>query len=182
MSTADAGPVRELRLVVTAHDYDDAVRFYRDVLGLPERESYSSPDGRVMILEAGRATLEIADPAQAEFIDRVEVGRRVAGHIRVAFEVADSGATMAALEAAGADCPRTADPHAVAIDECPARGPGGSAAHAVHGAATRRLTAGRRAAQASVAGVELRASSCSAQAMTSAMLMTGVRSSSPSAA
>ena len=102
MSTADAGPVRELRLVVTAPDYDDAVRFYRDVLGLPERESYSSPDGRVMILEAGRATLEIADPAQAEFIDRVEVGRRVAGHIRIAFEVADSGATMAALEAAGA--------------------------------------------------------------------------------
>ena len=102
MSTEDAGPVRELRLVVTAPDYDDAVRFYRDVLGLRERESYSSPDGRVMILEAGRATLEIADPAQAEFIDRVEVGRRVAGHIRVAFEVADSGATMAALEAAGA--------------------------------------------------------------------------------
>jgi predicted enzyme related to lactoylglutathione lyase len=102
MSTFDAGPVSELRLVVTAPDYDDAVRFYRDVLGLPERESYSSPDGRVMILEAGRATLEIADPAQAEFIDRVEVGRRVAGHIRVAFEVADSGATAAALEAAGA--------------------------------------------------------------------------------
>ena len=87
---------------MTASDYDDAVRFYRDVLGLSERESYSSPDGRVMILEAGRATLEIADPAQAEFIDRVEVGRRVAGPIRIAFEVADSGATMAALEPAGA--------------------------------------------------------------------------------
>ena len=85
-----------MRLVVTAADYDEAVRFYRDVLGLPERESYASPDGRVMILEAGRATLEIADPAQAEFIDRVEVGRRVAGHIRVAFEVADSRATTRA--------------------------------------------------------------------------------------
>jgi lactoylglutathione lyase len=102
MTTPDPNPVSELRLVVTAPDYDEAVRFYRDVLGLPERESYSSPDGRVMILEAGRATLEIADPAQAEFIDRVEVGRRVAGHIRVAFEVADSGATSAVLEAAGA--------------------------------------------------------------------------------
>jgi lactoylglutathione lyase len=102
MSTSDPNPVSELRLVVTAPDYDEAVRFYRDVLGMPERESYSSPDGRVMILEAGRATLEIADPAQAEFIDRVEVGRRVAGHIRVAFAVADSGATAVALEAAGA--------------------------------------------------------------------------------
>jgi lactoylglutathione lyase len=94
--------VREMRLVVTATDYADAVRFYRDVLGLPERESYSSADGQVMILEAGRATLEIADPAQAEFIDRVEVGRRVAGHIRVAFEVADSAATARKLAFAGA--------------------------------------------------------------------------------
>jgi lactoylglutathione lyase len=102
MTTSRLNPVAELRLVVTAPDYDEAVRFYRDVLGLPERESYSSPDGRVMILEAGRATLEIADPAQAEFIDRVEVGRRVAGHIRVAFEVADPRAMTTALEAAGA--------------------------------------------------------------------------------
>ena len=95
-------PVREMRLVVTATDYAEAVRFYRDVLGLPERASYSSPDGQVVILEAGRATLEIADPAQAEFIDRVEVGRRVAGHIRVAFEVADSAETAKRLAANGA--------------------------------------------------------------------------------
>jgi len=94
--------VREMRLVVTATDYVEAVRFYRDVLGLPERASYSSPDGEVVILEAGRATLEIADPAQAEFIDRVEVGRRVAGHIRIAFEVADSAETARLLAANGA--------------------------------------------------------------------------------
>jgi catechol 2,3-dioxygenase-like lactoylglutathione lyase family enzyme len=95
-------PVREMRLVVTATDYDEAVHFYRDVLGLPERASYSSPDGQVVILEAGRATLEIADLAQAEFIDRVEVGRRVAGHIRVAFEVADSAGTAHRLAENGA--------------------------------------------------------------------------------
>ena len=97
------GPVREMRLVVTATDYDEAVRFYRDVLGMPMRESYHSPDGRVTILEAGVATLEIADPNQAEFIDRVEVGRRVAGHIRVAFEVDDAIATTRVLAAAGAE-------------------------------------------------------------------------------
>ncbi|GIH78413.1 VOC family protein [Planobispora longispora] len=95
--------VRELRLVVTAADYEEALRFYRDTLGLPERAAYSSPDGRVTILEAGRATLEIADPAQAEFIDRVEVGRRVAGRIRVAFEVDDSPAVTRKLEEAGAE-------------------------------------------------------------------------------
>ena len=94
--------VRELRLVVTAPDYDEALRFYRDVLGLTERAAYSSPDGRVTILEAGRATLELADPGHAAFIDEVEVGRRVAGHIRVACEVDDARATTLALEAAGA--------------------------------------------------------------------------------
>jgi lactoylglutathione lyase len=56
----------------------------------------------VVILEAGRATLEIADPAQAELIDRVEIGRRVAGHIRIAFEVADSEATARLLAGNGA--------------------------------------------------------------------------------
>ena len=94
--------VRELRLVVTTPDYDVALRFYRDVLGLTERAAYSSPDGRVTILEAGRATLELTDPGHAAFIDEVEVGRRVAGPIRVAFEVDDSRATALALEAAGA--------------------------------------------------------------------------------
>ena len=98
----DEPTVREMRLVVTAPDYEAAVHFYRDVLGLPERAAYSSPDGQVVILEAGRATLEIADPAQAEFIDRVEVGRRVAGHIRIAFEVADSEATTRLLAEHGA--------------------------------------------------------------------------------
>ncbi|GAA2830651.1 VOC family protein [Kribbella solani] len=94
--------VKELRLVVTADDYAEAVAFYRDVLGLPERASYSSPDGRVTILEVERATLEIADPGQADFIDEVEVGRRVAGKYRVAFEVEDSAATTKELAAAGA--------------------------------------------------------------------------------
>jgi lactoylglutathione lyase len=95
--------VHELRLVVTAEDYDDALHFYRDVLGLTERDEFiSGGGGRVAILEAGRATLELADPLQAEFIDEVEVGRRVAGHLRVAFQVDDSKAVTAELAAAGA--------------------------------------------------------------------------------
>ncbi len=54
--------VTQLRLVVTASDYDQALAFYRDVLGLPQRAAYASPSGRVTILEAGHATLELADP------------------------------------------------------------------------------------------------------------------------
>jgi predicted enzyme related to lactoylglutathione lyase len=96
--------VRQLRLVVTADDYDAAVRFYRDVLGMPEREAVQPEGGsRVMILDAGAATLELAEPATAEYIDQVEVGRRVAGHIRVAFEVDDVHGGTAALRDAGGE-------------------------------------------------------------------------------
>jgi len=94
--------VHELRLVVTTEDYDRALHFYRDVLGLKERAAFASAGGHVTILEAGRATLELTDSTHAEFIDKVEVGRRVAGHLRVAFEVDDSTASTRALEAAGA--------------------------------------------------------------------------------
>jgi lactoylglutathione lyase len=95
--------VTELRLVVTATDYEEALRFYRDVLGLTEQAAFTSPGGRVTILQAGRATLELADPQHAAYIDEVEVGRRVAGHIRVAFGVGDSVAATARLASAGAE-------------------------------------------------------------------------------
>jgi lactoylglutathione lyase len=95
-------PVRQMRLVVTAADYDEALAFYRDVLGLPELAAFAVAGGRVSILDAGRATLEITDPIHAGYIDEVEVGRRVAGHIRVAFEVGDSSATTTRLVDAGA--------------------------------------------------------------------------------
>jgi predicted enzyme related to lactoylglutathione lyase len=94
--------VRELRLVVTVDNHEQALRFYRDVLGLPELADFSSADGNVRLLDAGRATVEVVDRRQAEFIDRVEVGRRVAGHIRVALEVDDAGTATAQLAEAGA--------------------------------------------------------------------------------
>ncbi|NRQ40193.1 VOC family protein [Nonomuraea sp. NN258] len=95
--------VRELRLVVTADDYDEALRFYRDVLGLSQLAVWSSEDGQVTLLDAGRATLEIVDRNHAAFIDQVEVGSRVAGPIRVAFEVDDSTAATARLAEGGAE-------------------------------------------------------------------------------
>lgn len=94
--------VRQLRVCVTASDYDEALRFYRDVLGLPVREAYSER-GRVTILDAGQATLELLDEEHAAFVDEVEVGRRVAGHVRLAFEVDDAAAVARELEAAGAE-------------------------------------------------------------------------------
>jgi lactoylglutathione lyase len=91
-----------MRLVVTTEDYEKALHFYRDVLGLKEQAAFVSDGGHVTILEAGAATLELTDLRHAEFIDEVEVGRRVAGHIRVAFKVDDSVAATQVLKAAGA--------------------------------------------------------------------------------
>ncbi len=104
--------VRQLRLVVTATDYDEALTFFRDTLGLAQEGVYEANGGRVTILDVGRATLEINDPAYAAYIDQVEVGRRVAGQIRVAFEVSDVTATTADLTAGGATviAPRTQTP------------------------------------------------------------------------
>ena len=96
-------PVLQLRLVVEAEDYDEAVAFYRDVLGLPEQVAFEGEgDARVAILDAGRATLEIANPAQKRMIDDVEVGHQTSARMRVAFEVTDSQGATDRLVAAGA--------------------------------------------------------------------------------
>jgi lactoylglutathione lyase len=100
---AAANPVRELRVALTLDDYEQAVAFYRDVLGLPVRMSWDEPEGKGTILEAGRATLELLSRDQAELIDRLEVGRRVAGPVRLALEVSDSGSTAEALVAGGGE-------------------------------------------------------------------------------
>ena len=94
--------VHEMRLVVTVDDFEAALTYYRDVLGLSQDAAVSSPGGRVAILEAGRATLELADPAHAAYVDDIEVGWRVAGHVRVAFGVTDAAAATRAAVAAGA--------------------------------------------------------------------------------
>ena len=98
------GPrVLQMRVVVEAEDYEAAVHFYRDVLGLTEEEAFEGEGGaRVAILDAGRATLEIANPAQKRMIDEVEVGRPVAPKIRIAFEVVDGHGATDRLVGAGA--------------------------------------------------------------------------------
>ena len=95
------GP-RELRVVVTVVDYDGAVHFYRDVLGLDEQATFVDPDGaRACVLHAGRATVEIADTAHANAMDVIESATS-AGPVRLTFEVTDAVGTAARLQAAGA--------------------------------------------------------------------------------
>jgi lactoylglutathione lyase len=95
--------VLQMRVVVEAGDYEEAVTFYRDVLGGAEELVVDGAQGeRVTILDVGRATLEISNPAQVDMIDRVEVGRRVSPRLRLAFEVADATGVTEELLAGGA--------------------------------------------------------------------------------
>ena len=54
-------------------------------------------------LNAGRATLELFDEAQAATVDQIEAGHRVSGTVRFALEVVDSESTAERLVAAGAE-------------------------------------------------------------------------------
>jgi uncharacterized integral membrane protein (TIGR00697 family) len=103
-------PVRQMRLVVMVDDhdnddYDNVVHFYRDELGLVVEETYEGENGAtVMILGAGRATLELSNRPQIDLIDTVEVGRTgVSGKYRLAFEVDDSASVTNRLVFAGAE-------------------------------------------------------------------------------
>jgi catechol 2,3-dioxygenase-like lactoylglutathione lyase family enzyme len=95
--------VTELRVALTVPDFDAALAFYRDTLGLEQAADWSSDQRRVVLLEAGRATLELLDEAQAALIDEVEAGKRVSGAVRLALEVPDSEETARRLVAAGAE-------------------------------------------------------------------------------
>jgi lactoylglutathione lyase len=95
--------VREVRVVLTVADFDAALDFYRDRIGLNQLEAWEAEQGRIVLLDGGKATIELVDEGQADAIDKIEVGRRVAGPVRLAFEVDDSEATASRLAAAGAE-------------------------------------------------------------------------------
>lgn len=95
--------VKELRLALTVDDFEQALAFYRDTLGLEMRDMWVAEGSKGVLLEAGRATLELFDEGQAAMVDEIEVGRRVAPKVRIAFEVDDSSALADRLEEAGAE-------------------------------------------------------------------------------
>jgi catechol 2,3-dioxygenase-like lactoylglutathione lyase family enzyme len=86
-------PVLELRVALTTSDYEALVRFYTEGLGL-EPAALWTDAGRAMLLELGRATVEIFDDDHAEEVDRLEVGQRVSGPVRFAIQVPDVDAAL----------------------------------------------------------------------------------------
>ena len=103
MSTTDPKPpVMELRVALTTDSFERLANFYLDGLGLEPAQVWPEDQGRALVLDLGRATLEVFDEKQAETIDQIEVGRRVSGKIRFALQVPDLDAAMDRLLTHGA--------------------------------------------------------------------------------
>jgi predicted enzyme related to lactoylglutathione lyase len=95
-------PILELRVTITTGDYSRLVKFYCEGLGIQPAEDYSDDVGKALLLNMGRATLELIDEPQAESIDRIEAGQRVSGQIRFAIKVPELQAAMDKMLAHGA--------------------------------------------------------------------------------
>jgi catechol 2,3-dioxygenase-like lactoylglutathione lyase family enzyme len=97
-----SAPILELRVALTAKDYERSVKFYCDGLGLEPAALWNNGGGQALILDMGKATLEVFDEAQAETIDQIEAGKRISGQIRFALQVPDLKIAMEKLLAHGA--------------------------------------------------------------------------------
>jgi methylmalonyl-CoA/ethylmalonyl-CoA epimerase len=103
MNTSNPNPsIFELRVALTTSDYERLVKFYSQGLGIEPAAIWNNDGGRALILDMGRATLELFDEAQAQAIDQIEAGRRISGQIRFALQVPDLKAAMERLLAHGA--------------------------------------------------------------------------------
>ena len=101
MSTPNQ-PILELRVALTTSEYERLVDFYCKGLGIEPAAIWNNDGGKALILNMGKATLELFDERQAEVIDQLEAGRRVSGPIRFALQVPDLKAAMERLLANGA--------------------------------------------------------------------------------
>jgi catechol 2,3-dioxygenase-like lactoylglutathione lyase family enzyme len=95
-------PVLELRVALTTEAFEQLVSFYCDGLGLEPAQVWPEDQGRALVLDMGKATLEVFDEKQAQTIDQIEVGRRISGQIRFALQVPDLKAAMERSLAHGA--------------------------------------------------------------------------------
>jgi len=95
-------PVLELRIALTTHDFQRLASFYREGLGLEPAQIWPEDQGRALVLDMGKATLEVFDERQAETVDKIEVGHRISGQVRFALQVPDLQAATERLLAHGA--------------------------------------------------------------------------------
>jgi len=141
MSASDAGvtpepgdpdtrtpSLRGFRVVIEVDDWDAALRFYRDALGLRARQGYANADSAQLILELPAATIELVHPLLPK-VDGESDATNARGprspRVRLAIDSDDPLAMIATLVGAGAE--RVSDPLVVPSDSLSGRviGPDG---------------------------------------------------------
>lgn len=83
--------MKELRVILTVENLDEVIDFYKNKVGLKESLSWNKETGRGIILEAGKASLELIDRNHKDFIDKMEIGRTgISGDVRIALNFGKS--------------------------------------------------------------------------------------------
>lgn len=95
-------PILELRVALTVEDFERVVAFYEQGLGLDAAALWTRPEGRGVLYDLGRGTLEIFDEGHAAMVDQIETEGRTSGPVRFALEVPDLDAALERVLAWGA--------------------------------------------------------------------------------
>jgi lactoylglutathione lyase len=95
-------PVLELRVALTTQQFERLSKFYADGLDLTPAQLWTKKEDKALLLELGKATLELFDEAHSDIVDEIEAGGRIGDRIRFALKVPDLKAAMERLIANGA--------------------------------------------------------------------------------
>ena len=97
--------ITELRLVIECDDWEGALAFYRDALGLRQIQGYQGDTDAQLILDVGRASIELVHPElPAVNADATtELSSPPLPQTRLAFRTSRAQAVVERLEAAGAN-------------------------------------------------------------------------------
>ena len=82
--------VKELRIILTVDNLNEMIKYYTETVGLNISKEWHEDSGNGIILEAGCASLELIDKSHASRIDQLEVGKRVAGPVRLALNIGEN--------------------------------------------------------------------------------------------
>ena len=120
--------LRGFRVVIEVDDWDAALRFYRDALGLRMRQGYANDETAQLILDLPIGMIELVHPSLPKVdgeSDRTNARGPRSPRVRLAVDSDDPQATIDALVLAGAE--RVAEPTVVATDSLSGRviGPDG---------------------------------------------------------
>ncbi|HSL11102.1 MAG TPA: VOC family protein [Actinomycetota bacterium] len=92
----------EIRFVAVVDDVDEALRVFRDALGLDVRARFEGGGGSGVLVDVPAATLELFEQSYSDHVDRIEAGRPLHVPLRIAVGVGSLERTAAEVERTGA--------------------------------------------------------------------------------